>query len=236
MDVVKVFSASDPLFPNHLQLNNTNGLVIGQLFAVLQDPLPGLVRGQNYYIKSINGNKITISLTQEIGTPIVTFNQTVTGLARVRAGGDLLQFGENYSFNGSILTFLDGNIPEGAAKVKISFNTELKIQNSVDPHFRLPLNGYVSSRDTGLSFSIPEANTAIIEYSVRTSDNLLRVGTIWLITDGSVVRMQETRSQGPLDGISFNGRIESNRLYLTYSNSRNQSANFYYSVKLWNTI
>jgi hypothetical protein len=238
LDVVKVFASTDPAFPNRVQLNNTNGLSVGQLFVVVATPIAGLVAGQNYYIRSINGDKITISLTEDPNTPIVTFNQTLTGLARVRAGGDLLQSTENYTFDGSNLTFVDGNIPEGAAEIKISFNTEVKVQNSSDPHFRLPLDAeVVASKDTGLSFSIPEANTAIIEYSVRTSDNLLRVGTIWLITDGSVIRMQETRStQGPSDGISFNGRIESNRLYLTYTNTRNRSANFYYSVKLWNTI
>lgn len=235
-DVTRIYAHTDPAFADHLELSNTNGLEVGQLFVVVAGAFGGLVAGQNYYIKAINGNKIMISLTQDPATTCVIFSQTVTGLARVRAGGDLLQVNQNYTFDGSNITFLDGNVPEGAAEVKISFNTELQAQGTVSSHFRLPLDGDAVNKDTGLSISIPEANTAVIDYSIKTSDNLLRVGTIQLITDGTTGRILDSGSTMSADGIDFNFRIESNRLYLTYTNTRIQSANFYYSVKLWNTI
>lgn len=236
LDVVRVFGQGTA-FPNHIQLSSTAGLEVGQLFIVVLNPISGLVAGQNYYIRSINGDKITISLTEDPNTPIVTFNQTLTGLARARAGGDLLQLTENYTFNGTNLTFLDGNVPEGAAEIKISFNTEVKVQNSSDPHFRLPLSAEVFAvRDTGLSFSIPEANTALVDYSIRTSDEKLRVGTLQIITDGATGKIYDTGQAMSEDDIVFKLRIEANRLYLTYSNEGTASANFYYSIKLWNTI
>ena len=236
LDVTRVFASTDPDFPDHLELSGTSGLEVGQLFVVVQSPLPGLVAGQNYYIRAIHGNRIMISLTEDPGTPCVSFNQTVSGLSRARAGGDLLQVNVNYTFDGSTITFLNGSIPEGNADVKISFNTELQVQSTISPHFRLPLDGSAFSKDTGLSISISEANTALIDYSIRTADNLMRVGTIQLITDGVNGSIQDSAGNAVPDGIHFGFRIESNRLYLTYTNSRTQSANFYYSVKLWNTI
>ena len=236
LDITRVYASTDVEFANHLELNSTVGLEVGQLLVVVQNPLAGLVAGQNYYIRAIHGNRIMISLTEDPATPCLSFSQTVSGLARARAGGDLLQAGENYTFDGSNITFIDGNIPEGAANIKISFNTELKIQNSVDPHFRLPLDGSVSSKDTGLSFSIPEANTAQVSYSIRTADDVLRIGNLDIISDGVTGYVYDTSNSSATTGITFGARVESNRLYLTYTNIRTQSANFYYSVKLWNTI
>lgn len=239
LEAVKVFASTDPdpSYRNRIQLSNATGVQVGQLFVVLGGNLPELVNGQDYYVRSVSGNFITISLTEDSSSPIKTFNQTALGLSYVRVGGELLQSGENYTFDGSNLTFLDGSIPQGSAEIKINFNTEVKIQNSSDPHFRLPLAGLKSAAtDTGLSFSLAEANTAQITYSLRTSDNILRVGTLDIISDGASSYIYDTSGSSANTGIVFSVGIASNRLYLRYTNSRNQSANFYYSVKLWNTI
>jgi hypothetical protein len=237
LEAVKIFASTDPLHPNEIQLSSTVGVQTGQLFVVLGGNLPGLISGRNYYIRNISGNFIKISSTEDPGSPTLTFSQTAQGLSYVRVGGELLQSEENYTFDGSNLTFLDGSIPEGAAEIKINFNTEVKIQETSDPHFRLPLNELkFAATDTGLSFSLAEANTAQITYSLRTSDNILRVGTLNIISDGVASYIYDTSNSSSNTGIVFSLGIASGRLHLRYTNTRNQSANFYYSVKLWNTI
>jgi hypothetical protein len=174
-----------------------------------------------------------------------------------------------YNVEGTKVVF--ANAPADQSVIKFNFNTEVKIQNSNDPHFRLPLENTTGSpyKDTGLSVSMMTANTMLIDYSLRTSNNLMRAGTLQIVvwTDYintgdelhpiwkyvvSCKKIQDTAIKSQGDEVEFDIRVDedTNRLYLTYTNETQHTvqgsngtpvqvldtANFYYSIKLWNTI
>jgi hypothetical protein len=129
-------------------------------------------------------------------------------------------------------------VPLEMPVLTVSFNTELVTSNVINNTIRVPLDANVTEeKDTGVSFSLVNYNTAFFDYSLKTSTGAFKVGTLKLITDGDICHVDESSTgvYGYIP-IQFNGRVDGNRLHLTYINTDPHPANFYYSVKLWNTI
>jgi hypothetical protein len=96
-----------------------------------------------------------------------------------------------------------------------------------------------TDEDTGLDFFIAGPignNTASIEYSLKDGSGSLSVGNMTIVTDGTVAIVNDSGTSTADSGISFNTRIAGQRLYLTYTNTSEYPAHFYYSIRLWNTI
>jgi hypothetical protein len=132
------------------------------------------------------------------------------------------------------------NFIPGSGTIKVCFNTEVPTQNYVVNMLKLELlNSVTIETDTGLEFSLLDGNTAIIEYSMKDSIGAMSIGTLTVITNGTEVIVNDTGSNiGGESTVVFNGRIDSvkNRLYITYINTGPTNVNFYYSIRLWNTI
>jgi hypothetical protein len=138
--------------------------------------------------------------------------------------------------------------PEGSL-VTITYNTELSvINNSINPTMEMvQLSGNVVNRDTGLNWNIANGNSAIINYSTVNTAGDMHIGILKLITNANILPTPVNSNDiivGVTDvgggmgtaGITFDARIEDNRVHLTYTNSTEHYANFYYNIQIWNTI
>jgi len=127
--------------------------------------------------------------------------------------------------------------------ITVSFNTEIKTQNSekiVQHQCETLKSMVIDEKIRGLNFYVDgpiKTNTATIEYSLNNGNGSLSVGNMSIVTDGfKVAIVNDTGTSTEDSGISFNTLIEGQRLYLTYTNTSDYPANFYYSIRLWNTI
>jgi hypothetical protein len=146
--------------------------------------------------------------------------------------------GVSYTASGTDIVFTTA--PVNNARIVVSFNTEIKTLNAEKAfnYERLSLTPATVDTDTGLSFYIGGStgnNTASIEYSMKNGEGALSVGAMTIITDGTLAIVNDSGSSTRDNGVSFNTRIVNDILYLTYINT-GTPANFYYSIKLWNTI
>jgi len=140
--------------------------------------------------------------------------------------------------------------PEEGVLVTITYNTEVSvINNSINPTMEMvQLSGnVVDSRDTGLNWNIANGNSAIINYSTVNTAGDMHIGILKLITNANILPTPVNTNDiivGVTDiggglgaaGITFDARIENNRVHLTYTNSTEHHANFYYNIQIWNTI
>lgn len=143
--------------------------------------------------------------------------------------------------------------PEGSL-VTITYNTELSvINNSINPTMEmLQLAGDVVNGDTGLNWNIANGNSAIINYSIVNTNKDMHIGILKLITNANILNYNSPTNPdtdediivGVTDigggmgaaGITFDAKVENNRVHLTYTNSTEHYANFYYNIQIWNTI
>ena len=144
--------------------------------------------------------------------------------------------GIEYVSEGTNIIF--ATAPEAGATIIVSFNTEISTQRHVlDTNLASALDANVfTPRRLGVNFNLSNFNSAVFEYSLRTSNNSFKMGTIRLITDGNIVQVDDIATGINFIGIEFSAEIESNRVHLTYTNKTSETANFYYNIKLWNTI
>jgi hypothetical protein len=139
--------------------------------------------------------------------------------------------------------------PPAGVLVTITYNTELSvINNSINPTMEMAqLQGNVTNRDTGLNWNIANGNSAILNYSIVNTAGDMHIGILKLITNANILPTPVNANDiivGVTDigggmgqaGITFDARIENNRVHLTYTNSTEYHANFYYNIQLWNTI
>ena len=139
--------------------------------------------------------------------------------------------------------------PPAGVLVTITYNTELSvINNSINPTMEMAqLQGNVTNRDTGLNWNIANGNSAILNYSIVNTAGDMHIGILKLITNANILPTPVNANDiivGVTDigggmgqaGITFDARIENNRVHLTYTNPTEYHANFYYNIQLWNTI
>lgn len=139
--------------------------------------------------------------------------------------------------------------PAQGVLVTITYNTEVSvINNSINPTMDMvQLAGDVVDADTGLNWNIANGNSAILNYSIVNTNKDMHIGILKLITNANIlptpvnnddVVISVTDIGGGMGaaGITFDARVENNRVYLTYTNTTPYHANFYYNIQLWNTI
>jgi hypothetical protein len=155
--------------------------------------------------------------------------------------------GINFRLDGTDLVW--DTAPPAGVLVTITYNTELSvINNTINPTMEMTqLLNNVINRDTGLNWNIANGNSAILNYSIVNTAGDMHIGILKLITnanilptpvnpDDIVVGVTDIGGGMGTSGITFDARIENNRVHLTYTNPTVHHANFYYNIQLWNTI
>jgi len=218
-DVITI-KINNVLYATHNTSNTSYQLITGNYRYPIQKPnwfntpAPALADRDTFSV-SVNGTVLPVSgyVVEEIidSNNVKTYALTVD---------------KTYFYNGLIT---------------IGFNTEIKTQNTnhILQYERLDFDGMKTDEDTGLDFFILGPignNTASIEYSIKDGNGSLSVGNMTIVTDGTVAIVNDSGTSTADTGISFNTRISGPRLYLTYTNTSEYPAHFYYSIRLWNTI
>lgn len=205
------------------------------------EDLPTLAEGEFGY--ALDGYRLFVG-----NTPVTFAGDSVTSRFTIQdrtiisshllvtVNATIVSPGIEYNVDGTDIIFAVP--PESGDIIVASFNTEITTQKHLLDTLRVGLAGNVYDVDLGLNFNLSNYNTAVIEYSLKTTSGAMRIGTLKLISDGISSAYVDDISSGFFNSsdIKFNTRIESNRLYITYTNKSFDTANFYYSIKLWNTI
>jgi hypothetical protein len=233
-DVITI-KINNVLYATHNTSNTSYQLMTGNYRYPIQKPnwfntpAPALADRDKFSV-SVNGT--ALSESDYAVEEIIDSNNVKTYA---------LTINKTYIYNGLITDIYNGLITVG-------FNTEIKTQNSERiGHFNgppLPLDANVTDVNTGLDFFIKGPlgnNAASIEYIVtikNTSNELISssAGNMTIVTDGTVAIVNDSGTSTADNGISFNTIIEGQKLYLTYTNTSEYPAHFYYSIRLWNTI
>jgi hypothetical protein len=207
------------------------------------DDLPLLAEGEFGYAVDYRrlfiGNTPVTFIGDGVTTRYTIRDTTILpGQLTVTVDGSTLVPGVYYNANGTDIVFTTA--PVNDSEIIIHFNSEIKTLNAEKTvsYERLSLTPTDVDQDAGLSFYIggdTGNNTASIEYSMKNGEGALSVGHMTIITDGALAIVNDSGSSTRDNGISFNTRIANDILYLTYIN-KSLPANFYYSIKLWNTI
>lgn len=213
------------------------------------DDLPVLDEGEFGY--AVDYRRLFIGNTPlEFITDGVTRSFTISdkslipGQMIVRIDGVQEAPGINFNIDDTDIVW---NTPPAAGKVvSITYNTEVAVvNNNMNPTMEvLQLSGNTSDADVGLNWNIANGNSAIINYSLANTNGDMHIGSLKLITNANIVTNQANILVGVTDigggignsGITFDARVADNRVYLTYSNSTQYHANFYFNIQLWNTI
>ena len=157
----------------------------------------------------------------------------VPGQVKILLDGNEVEQYVIYNFEDSEIVFAEA--PTEGTIITVGFNTELSVVNEKATRDRIVLDASASA-DTGISWSLANYNSASIDYSLKNSNGDMNIGTIKVITDGVDTSVIEMGGSIGASQISFDARIENNTLYVTYENPLPFSANFFYSIQLWNTI
>lgn len=122
--------------------------------------------------------------------------------------------------------------------IRVNFNTEFGTVGEKAVRDRIELSEFATDQDTTLNWSLSNYNSASIEYSLKNTDNpsAMNIGTLKIITNGVDTSVVDLGGGIGNSGISFDARIEDNRVYVTYTNTSAFRANLFYSIQLWNTI
>jgi hypothetical protein len=64
----------------------------------------------------------------------------------------------------------------------------------------------------------------------------MNIGTLKVITNGVDVSVVDLGGGIGESGIGFDAIVDNGRVYVTYTNTSEFSANLFYSIQLWNTI
>ncbi len=126
--------------------------------------------------------------------------------------------------------------PGENAEIIINHNTEVSIINQRATREHRVLQANIADADTGINWSLANYNTADIDYSLKSTNGSMASGTLKIITNGTDISITDLGGVIGYTGIVFSGRIANNRLFLTYTNTSSQQANFFFNIQLWNTI
>lgn len=152
-------------------------------------------------------------------------------------GNERTQYVE-YNFEDTDIVFAEA--PTTGSLIKVNFNTELSIINEKATRDRIELSANAANLDTTLNWSLANYNSASIEYSLKNTatPSAMNIGTLKIITNGVDTSVVDLGGGVGDSGISFDARIniDDNRVYVTYTNTTNFTANLFYSIQLWNTI
>lgn len=159
----------------------------------------------------------------------------VPGQVKILLDGNEVEQYVVYNFEDSGIVFSEA--PTEGTVITVGFNTELSVVNEKATRARIVLDSE-SVADTGISWSLANYNSASIEYSLKNSNGDMNIGTIKVITDGVDTSVIEMGGGIGESQIRFDARIDTveNKLYVTYENPLPFTANFLYSIQLWNTI
>lgn len=204
------------------------------------DDLPVLNEGEFGYALDYNrlfiGNAPAIFTADGETTRFSIYSRSIIpGQLKVLVDGTEQSPGVDYSLQHTDIVFAEA--PTAGQVITVGFNTELAVVNqraSLDSIF---IDSNSVNKDLGISWNLANFNSASIEYSLRNTNNEMNIGTLKIITSGTVVSVVDIGGGIGSSQISFDGRIGSdNRLYVTYTNPTNYYANFFYNIELWNTI
>jgi hypothetical protein len=148
-------------------------------------------------------------------------------------GNERTQYVE-YNFEDTDIVFAEA--PTLGSLIKVNFNTELSVVNEKANRDRIELAALVTDQDTTLNWSLANYNSASIEYSLKTTAGAMNIGTLKIITNGVDISVVDLGGGFGYSGVSFDAKIEDNRVYVTYTNSSEFRANLFYSIQFWNTI
>jgi hypothetical protein len=148
-------------------------------------------------------------------------------------GNERTQYVE-YNFEDTDIVFAEA--PTVDSVIKVSFNTELSVVNAKASRDRIVLDALADNRDTTINWSLLNYNSASIEYSLKNSAGAMNIGTLKVITNGVDVSVVDLGGGIGESGIGFDAIVDNGRVYVTYTNTSEFSANLFYSIQLWNTI
>lgn len=138
-----------------------------------------------------------------------------------------------YNFEDTDIVFTEA--PIGGSVIKVSFNTELSVVNAKASRDRIVLDAQKENCDS-INWNLLNYNSASIEYSLKNSAGAMNIGTLKVITNGTAASLIDLGGGIGDSGISFDARIDNGRVYVTYTNTSEFSANLFYSIQFWNTI
>ena len=139
-----------------------------------------------------------------------------------------------YNFEDTDIVFAEA--PTEGSVIKVSFNTELSVVNAKANRDRIVLDVTNVPNDTTINWNLLNYNSASIEYSLKNSAGAMNIGTLKVITNGVDASVIDLGGGFGYSGISFDARIDDGRIYVTYTNTSEFSANLFYSIQFWNTI
>jgi hypothetical protein len=148
-------------------------------------------------------------------------------------GNERTQYVE-YNFEDTDIVFAEA--PTVDSVIRVSFNTELSVVNAKESRDRIVLDALADNNDTTINWSLLNYNSASIEYSLKNSAGAMNIGTLKVITNGVDASVIDLGGGIGDSGISFDARINNGRVYVTYTNTSEFSANLFYSIRFWNTI
>ena len=128
------------------------------------------------------------------------------------------------------------DVPADGSVIRVNFNTEFGTVSEKAIRDKIVLSANVFSNDTSIDWNLLNYNSASIEYSLKNSAGAMNIGTLKVITNGVDVSVIDLGGGIGDSGIGFDARINNGRVYVTYTNTSEFSANLFYSIQLWNTI
>lgn len=128
--------------------------------------------------------------------------------------------------------------PVDGEEFLINYNTEFATVNERAIRDVTELSADRVNENSAISWSLASYNSASIEYSLKNTatPSAMNIGVLKVITNGEDTSVVDLGGGVRDSGISFDARIADNRVYITYTNTTNFTANLFYSIQLWNTI
>lgn len=129
-------------------------------------------------------------------------------------------------------------IPAVDKEFLVNYNTEFAAVNEKAIRDVTELSANRVNLNSAISWSLANYNSASIEYSLKNTatPSAMNIGILKIITNGTDTSVVDLGGGVGDSGISFDAKIENNRVYVTYTNTTNFTANLFYSIQLWNTI
>ena len=203
--------------------------------------LPVLEEGEfgyalDYHRLFIGNSPIEFMADGNTTTFPISERALIPGQMSVIVNGTPLRYPSDYYVYDTDVIFTTA--PQAGSIVVISHNTELSVVNQRVSREVIELSPNVTDLRMPINWNLSNYNTASIDYSMKSSNGNMAVGTLKIITDGSVVSIVDVGGTLGETGIILSGEVDqvNNRVHLTYTNSTNSTANFFYSIQLWNTI
>jgi len=203
------------------------------------DDLPVLDEGEFGYALDFHrlfiGNAPSIFTADGVSTRFnISDRALIPGQMTVLVDGVEQIVGVDYQTVDTDIVFAEP--PVAGTEVKVSHNTEISIVNQRATREYRVLQNNIADADTGINWSLANYNTANIDYSLKSTDGSMAVGTLKIITNGTDVSITDLGGVIGYTGVVFGSRIADNRLHITYTNSTTNQANFFFNIQLWNTI